>query len=286
VAYWRSASSDVPPDYLYHYTSAAAVREILRSREFWLTSFEGQNDATEIAFGLKAIAEKIRELLATERSSLVIQGFEARLALLDQSTEGLTFDPQLMMASSVAMFSLSTEGDDLSQWRGYSQNGAGFALMIDSAVLRNMCDGRATLVRCRYDENDFAQLVRPVYDEYATPTRAGSGANAPSLQDFWSDCVALAARMKHRAFRAENEWRLIQTNVPLVSMETVVVRNRLRAITRLPWDADGPRNPVFKVRIGPQESPEIAARALGPLLAECCGDTRMYEVSEVPFRPR
>lgn len=69
-------------------------------------------------------------------------------------------------------FCLSGNGDLLSQWRGYAQNGEGFSIGFSKKMLENLSDppkGSArsafTLHKVIYDENIQRQQLQPLYAE-------------------------------------------------------------------------------------------------------------------------
>lgn len=108
------------PKTLYHYCSPENFLRILQSREIQLSALKLSNDTLEgklVARTLLRIAER-NKMDEQHRQRLL-----EMLEFFETSCEGLGF-------------CLSADGDLLSQWRGYANDGAGIAIGFSTDYLR------------------------------------------------------------------------------------------------------------------------------------------------------
>jgi hypothetical protein len=108
---WYNPSDD---EIIYHYCPSAAFLEIVKSRTMWLTSSHVLNDATERQWGYAVFAEAAKQIEKETSAEFV-----ARI------NEPVTAGMKLGMLM-IACFSL--DGDMLSQWRAYADDGRGFSV--------------------------------------------------------------------------------------------------------------------------------------------------------------
>lgn len=133
--------SQTPPDVLYHYTDQAGLLGIIGTHELWATKIQYMNDATE--FGL-ALAMARRQLENTMQR-LTSTSEKAACVQLRESLSGLE-DVNIFAAC------FCQDGDLLSQWRGYSGDGQGYAIAFDSRALTKLASvGNFTVGKCIYD---------------------------------------------------------------------------------------------------------------------------------------
>ncbi|MBF6240502.1 DUF2971 domain-containing protein [Nocardia otitidiscaviarum] len=219
------------PDTLHHYTTAQGLLGILepvnesndlglpvevtphRSISLWATDARYLNDSAELTYAAAALADAIVEQLKDVGDER--RGALRRLA--DQIREGdFTLDDiyvqTLVHTAYVACF--CTNGDLLSQWRGYGANGGGYSVEFYSSALRELlvpslragdsvighAVGGASLVKVTYglDDQHLQAAARSVIE-------GESG---------WElfDCLKSLAQFKNAAFEEEDEWRLVATN--------------------------------------------------------------------------
>jgi Protein of unknown function (DUF2971) len=197
----RDQMADEPnanrPKILYHYTDAAGLLGILRSQRIWATDAQHMNDSSETLYALDLIA---RLAAKVDRSKLPPRGLE-RLDGLLESREPLFFQP------FVACF--SELGDSLSQWRGYANNGLGYAVGIRSdAVFANpdlppQYNAPTDLLRVIYSAEKQEQLVAQWLAETLSE---GDGS--------YSQIGEIVPVLKNPGFHVEQEWRLLVRYFP------------------------------------------------------------------------
>jgi len=116
---------------LYHYTSAEGLLNIIDSGKFWATHYRFLNDPEEILYSFKLFdrlflenSPKRLSFFANnvdEESGLIIGNYH----LMYTGQRGVIPEYEYYITG------FSEEKDLLSQWRGYGDNGEGFAIGVD-----------------------------------------------------------------------------------------------------------------------------------------------------------
>lgn len=124
AAEWYLAQHHWPSEVMYHYTSRAALQNIIQTRAMWATDLRAMNDPRELKHGQKLIDQRLKNLgrKVTDAYKILLQSTHKQFRRL--------------MAERSRSFSISfSEQPDLPhQWRDYAANGTGFVLgwSIDS----------------------------------------------------------------------------------------------------------------------------------------------------------
>ncbi len=202
--------SDIPRERLYHYTSFAGLLGIVEDRALWASDIRYMNDSAE----LKHTADLIR----TEITGRIDAG-HPRPDLLNQFVDWVTHritNGHMLFASS-----FRSNGNLLSQWRGYSRLGKGVSLGFNPEyILRSANHQSFQIGKCIYNCQHQEQLIGQVVDavealaqehDLAAGDKKSSGNSSYHLvfQVIESDLLRIAAILKHPSFREEEEWRII-----------------------------------------------------------------------------
>lgn len=206
----------------YHYCSTEVFRNIASKKSLWLSSLKASNDTQE-GRTLSQIAERVcddRLVLDQANRTHLIESIKTLESLMD--CLGICF---------------STKEDMLSQWRGYADDGAGFAIGFSDIVFKAVelaapPQFHLRLMEVTYDPEQQEELLlrnmRPLLDIYEAerlrmPTvlgyddkRFASYEEALSAQRRASieiqfkilELVDLLYATKNPAFAEEAEWRL------------------------------------------------------------------------------
>lgn len=201
---------------LYHYCTVEAFHAIVSTRNVRLSSVRQSNDETEGSLVRPAV-----ERLLARRSGLndeLVNRLQTYVMELEEQFDGMAL-------------CLSEEGDQLSQWRGYADDGRGVAIGFRQSVLQALSE--------KSDESDDKfdiQLYKALYKE-ADHDAAVEGliellcefdleqarhiVDDPKVQELSRRLVALhrlrlslttydaVYSLKHPAFSEEREWRLL-----------------------------------------------------------------------------
>jgi Protein of unknown function (DUF2971) len=285
------------PPIVYHYTSADGFLGILESKKIRATAVEYLNDSKEIAFAIDAASSFISE----KRDAL----FPAAYApLADIVLEGLN----RRVASGVFVACFCTNGDRLSQWRGYADKGLGFAMGFAG---RNLADLKLSsgpdvlnvrFARCEYSEKSLLADVsawcgrmKAIWAQLKVgPNRTVPTAISRGLQLASSRMIARSAPfIKHPQFHEEQEWRLVVDGL-FRGPEAVKVRRGGAGL--VPYveialtKTKGPI-PIADLVVGPSAQGELArAAAWHALEANGVAKPRksdaveLVRISKIPFR--
>lgn len=205
---------------LYHYCSTETFVSIITNKSIRLSSLTMSNDSKE--------GELIKEhLMRAARESglypIVLGNLERALQFTYEMFDGLGF-------------CLSENGDLLSQWRGYADDGRGISIGFNSEYLSSLSSARSSrnefafnLCQILYDPskqaeiaNEHLEALKPLFERGAFRSMTGS-LLAPISEEEKTDIkkateeaylVTLKAMLrmfeiKHPAFAEELEWRLI-----------------------------------------------------------------------------
>lgn len=174
---------------VYHYTSVQVLFEIVRSRRFRLSNVFFMNDYMEVEW-LFSLADKRME----ERKA---ESFDN----LQTFTRERGFD-------HVFCGCFSRLKDDLSQWRGYADDGRGVCVGVD--LERVTQANQKTLLRIEeveYDQDVQRRKVDDILDEFQRELSGRNPRHAGARSFF---CLGrLANSSKNPAFCKEQEVRLV-----------------------------------------------------------------------------
>lgn len=122
---WYMAQQRWPNDAMYHYTSRAALENILAARRMWATDLRVMNDPHELRYSAELIQQRFKAAIRRHRNELKTQF----LQIVHKQ-----FRELIAEASISYGISFSEHHDLAHQWRDYAENGSGFVLgwSIDS----------------------------------------------------------------------------------------------------------------------------------------------------------
>jgi hypothetical protein len=280
---------------LWHYTTTGGALGILQSRSLRASDIRFLNDAQEYDLAVRTLRRVMRE--ETDRD-----GVELPVKLRERVEAVLDGGPRPYHMSDAEEFGhfaacVSETEDDLGQWRGYA-DGGGFALGFDRNLLDSIATAnRCRLLRCVYSTAEHEQMLRK-------PFVSERDSMQPELQDHWHKAVnraaavllgefdRLAPRIKHPAFSAEAEWRIVKGPLPYGAASATVIRYRPGKSLPIPYielplaSPDGA--PLIRcITLGPTPHPALASTAIRhAAVASGLADERSLEVrvTRAPYR--
>ncbi|HEV7744142.1 MAG TPA: DUF2971 domain-containing protein [Pyrinomonadaceae bacterium] len=200
------------PDTLYHYTGLDAFRSIITHRILWLSDIAKMNDAKERLW----ISEVFERVWRT-RSESGVGVDEARHYFHDFQLDD----------TPVFITCFSEDGDLLSQWRAYTDDGRGVAIgfrtprlgfPIESRFIDEfMEEQRVAITKCMYDREKQAALMNDLigyfdrhFVDLASNRQSGSIYAYDGFLNTASWCLRnMSVISKHPGFSEEREWRAI-----------------------------------------------------------------------------
>lgn len=241
-----------PPEFVYHYTDVRALMSIFTTKQFWATNAVYTNDQTEILHSLLQLKRLVEE-----------EPVDRDMDPAADSMLRVAEDFYTIVEAYLVCF--CNDGDLLSQWRGYGQQG-GYALGIETKGLADLLrSGRVLLMPIIYNLAEQDRLIRDLVNRWRTvfkdiPAEVDGNQLRRIGAFVFAQCFAmLAVCFKSEAFQEEKEWRLVyrrQVTLPDDGSGLIVgFRDRNSMIT--PYvamnaaDESSARLPVRRIVVGP-----------------------------------
>lgn len=191
------------PNIIYHYTSLNGLIGIIESQSLFASNLYYLNDRKEYQHGIEIILDTIKDLKNEKSNSPVLSEVEKNIELIKQSERYVTC--------------FSSDGDLLSQWRAYGNNGGGISIGFNR---ENIEDGffsqfiHSNMIL--YDEADQKysirkqiELILTYFEEKMDFFDWGNFDSdfliAKVIIDFLEKTISI---YKHPSFQDEKEYRL------------------------------------------------------------------------------
>lgn len=278
-----------PAGLIYHYCDANALLSIFAGRSVWATDTSYLNDAEELV----SLFDRLKTHLQEGRSPAADR---VRAAIIELAEFAPKFRANTIgMSTFAACF--SEDGDVLSQWRAYGDNGMGFAIGIDPTDLAVLTSEKpAELRRMLYGGSVEEEIVVRYVDRVVAAIgkievgadRYGSGKMdlhswlRLRTSEFFYE---LAFECKHPAFHEEREWRIMPRGGDLLFRAS---KGRLvpYQVLDMSSDSNPALMPVKEIVIGPCVSDFSTERVL-TYLADRMGYGHLgihFRRSQAPYR--
>jgi hypothetical protein len=271
---------------LFHYTNPAGLIGIIQHKCFWVSQIQFLNDAKEFVHGVDVARHEVHL-----RMSNVNYAPTKELRALH---EGMLRTLESSYGARTFVFSLSEEGDLLSQWRAYCPEG-GFSIGMNGDQVHRVATAQGfRLQPCVYDPDEQTQIMselitRAERDFLAKPKTddPDSDATAYCLSHFYGQIYYAACTLKHPSFAEEREWRLIGGPWSYIHSQ---LRWRARGGKLIPYyefslTAGGATlgDLIKWVNVGPCPEPSWQSDAVESLLAHHGLRTQVHQ-SVTPYR--
>jgi hypothetical protein len=290
---WTKNISKKPKRLLFHYTTIDGLIGIFRDKKIWATSVSHLNDKKELAIAADMFRYAIAELetrleLPPERAMLPLEYEpDPRRKFLD----ALKRFPDIGPESSTFVCSFSEEGDQLSQWRGYTTGGYGFSIGFDYSRLEKHVDRqKLILAQCIYEPAMQRECIEEFVKEEIEPQFRDltSGNMSRRIAECLVPLLHVLPVLKHASFKEEKEWRLISS---LHSNRQMKLRaGRMTLIPYHEFELTDPSDkkdtlPIGMICVGPSPNSAESVIAINALL-EQEGLSESVEVrpSVIPYR--
>ena len=203
---------------LFHYCTVQTFHAVVSTGRVRLSSLRHANDETEGTLVAAAVARLATSALLP---TVDIANLQERTKVLETQFDGMAL-------------CLSEEGDLLSQWRGYADDGRGVAIGLNRTHLDELIrfsestDGQddhfdIALYQAKYNETEHDAAIRPLFEllRSSHPIPLERTAENEKLHNMIKrievlqgirlslEAFDLVYSMKHRAFSEEREWRLL-----------------------------------------------------------------------------
>jgi hypothetical protein len=187
------------PRIIYYYTTQGGLLGILKERALWATKIHYMNDASELIEPLHIANEFLIQLerqfetLDKRRKQDIIRRMLGDISDWEQI--------------NICVTSFCTNGDLLSQWRGYGAPGLAYSIGFDHVALSETIKSHPfeLLHRQYFQPEAYRQNIRQFILE-----AFNEAAKTKSMpMDFIGKFIKMAATMKFQCFEEEHEWRVV-----------------------------------------------------------------------------
>jgi len=265
---------------LYHYTNAAGLEGILSSHVIRASNYRFVNDASELRFGRSAVSGVLDSLIVTF-SHRKRELHEVREMLQDGWRDVL--DREVL---DVYITSFCGDVDRLSQWRAYGSRSGRYAIAVEVRRLDGV--GLFWPLRVLYQPDEQRQSVVTVVERILAAADAGQLSISDVDFALKLKLFELSCRIKHQAFREENEWRSIidasdYDTVELIRFPPHDVTFPRPFVELLRGSSEGRRLPITAIYVGPSLHQSSSVRFARDLLKRHGYDGVEVIVSEIPL---
>jgi hypothetical protein len=276
------------PRELFHYTQTETCLPILRGSHVRATNALFMNDAAELVHAHEVYGAAV-ETLAEGATGALRRALDIAAGIVGVAEMGV----------DVYVFSLTEDGNQLSQWREYAAKGTGVSIGFDAGALRASAarDPSLAFLRAVYDPGEQDRLlgrhVRDACEAFArnVEDKGDDGAADDVLRGHLSIALGLAqVAFKYPGFREEREWRVahLRPNGDASGLGFRATANAIVPYVELDLtSAEEPyrgRLPVTTIYQGPQAMPGLGERSLGLLLAALGYHPVAIRSSGIPLR--
>lgn len=248
------------PANLYHYTSIDGLLGIVNSKSIWASNILYLNDKDEFHHTLSLLEKKAGEQFIGRSKSK-----------LKQQIYDLFTIKGILEELEIYVFSLSEEGDLLSQWRGYCPQ-FGFSIAFDYKQLINAIESNSyncVLLPCIYDSKTKQQYIDQLFlfllNSIMKPLIKKENPNEEEFEklffEYRENFIHTASSFKTEHFSAEREWRLfIIVNKDGKKVETKYRKGNSMIIPFLDFSFEDHRNglPINEIIVSPSPNQDIS----------------------------
>jgi len=272
-----------PPNQLFHYTNVDGLLGIVQTNSLWATNIRFLNDSSELKYGVELFEEVLGE-----RKNPIQDRLCAEYKLLERVSAHST----TLEVFSNFVVCLSENGNQLSQWRAYGGDGAGYSIGFNACSIGQLewADSRSLfLFKVCYERGRQKELLGNLVDRFVSRIKDEGTAE---LQLFSSLLLARVqyylVSFKNNAFQEEGEWRLVYT-IPIPTDQRDL-RFRASGGLIVPYYVLTPPGhdllPIESVYQGPRAAPEIGEESLKYLLWKSGYKNVEVKDSGIPLRVR
>ena len=292
ASFLRSVDSTPPPAIIYHYTDDAGLKGILETGKVRLSNIFSLNDPSELSHGFSIFVETLKTSAAPGPP-------EAKLFANSMDR----FRGRIRDTAQYFSCSFSASGDDLGQWRAYADNGRGYALGFDAALLESSFEKQSqgpipntASFPITYEDAKLAaihsDLVSRMFNLISLPRgRKLSDAVVNAYMGELTVMLALHAMhaclfFKHPGYRNEQEYRFLEVCEAGQAPVGIKAKMRLYSIVEyLEFDWKGNNSDALKrIVVGPAADSEKATRFAKDCLRMFYSGAVSVDGSKIPYR--
>ncbi|MCG6142827.1 DUF2971 domain-containing protein [Leptospira mtsangambouensis] len=239
---------------LYHYTTADGLLGIKTNKSFHLSEHQFLNDMDELKYGSLIAQINLYDLLneeynrAIEKKEIDSKDIDFLNKILDKVKNNEKF----LKLGNYYIGCFSEIGDDLGQWKGYSNFGEGFSIKFDMEKFLSKKTENYIYSQVVYDKKKQSTIIKTLvknilnyYNQNKEHERKEVIINTGAQLIFLTSTF-----FKSPKFSNEREWRLLYTNPFLNNKEISYKSGRFGIHSYHPFQFD--INCINEIIIGPK----------------------------------
>lgn len=271
---------------IYHYTSFDTIYQIISGKCIWASDIRYLNDKKELNIGLDIFQQVVQNLENAEDYS----SFKTHLLNLADKIQQLA-------SNSIFNASFSGQGDLLSQWRAYGDNGKGVCIGINKDKFIEMLDKEVdsdlyygldldySMSNCYEEMHDLIALY---IVQSSIPTNTERSHDQIKKEFEWFEHIInqiwiIILSAKDNSFFEEKEWRMLYIQNKLKQRKKIEFfpkNERLVPFVRI----DLKNIPIEVIRLGPcLPNLDVNKASIEDFLKEH-GIHAEVEISKIPYR--
>lgn len=214
---------------LFHYTSLEGFVGILTSQKIWVTEYSFLNDSSELEYGLSIVKNLLQSYISVQNEPYILGFLTSALEQLNNTK----------LSNQLYVASFSEHKDQLSQWKGYAQNGGGVSIGFDFKGLTrwkrgDILDINIYIKPIVYDQSDQENEIVEILENLINHIKALNSEKSIDSDKLVSIANCLASFLvkksifyKNPAFKEESEWRIVYNNIGTAEVEKKKVKFRI-----------------------------------------------------------
>ena len=287
---------ECPDEALYHYTSAEGLCGILSDNTIWASDVFFMNDSTEFEYGRRLILSELSRRIDDKNP----YSWNAERKLVRLPSTNPSFFEEVETAylehphnEKFYVLSLCENGNLLSQWRAYGENGAGYSVGIATKTIRSdtktIRGDAVNLQKVIYEAAEQQQYIQSILNKAEELREKADKLDV--IRVLSSTLVKLTVSLKDIAFQEENEWRIIY--IRREPDENDDLRFRVSRTGIIPYLKLSPSRifndgfdklPITSVGYGPSLHPDLTRNVLGRMKAKYGYEGIEIIGSSIPLR--
>jgi hypothetical protein len=278
-----------PDRILYHYSSLDGLLGIVRSKSLWASNIYYFNDASEITYA----SDILKKVISDSKKSV----YENQGRFLDEFSNWLdTFSHTI---HQYFVFSLTEEGNLLSQWRGCTPKGKGMSIGFEPKELVRKVENRGLkIVKCVYEIPDQKGLAEELLERmiitfdnerqhYENKPHPPRRKYRGLLEKFREKILQIFSVIKNPSFCEEQEWRIISKYYARFTIPEIKYREGISMLVpyiEIDISPEKANEPMFhEVYMGPTPNHNLSHASLATFLSSSKACNKIIS-SSIPYR--
>lgn len=194
------SQDELEKSFFYHYTDLNALQSIIEKGDIWFSYVKHSNDTNEFLLGMDLFIQRFND----RKSELAgLLDVDTWISALEVQKENPEIRP--------CIFCVSEKADQLSQWRGYGNQGKGISLGLQKELF--LSNDRCIFKKVIYEKADQEKIVDEVIDDFIKLITELSQLGEIDRESLIASLVqvvfTLSLVFKDENFYEECEWRWI-----------------------------------------------------------------------------